>query len=199
MATGQPRVFVDHAAQQLARLVVAALPQRREGAAGADDGVVVHAVFARDIGQAIGHARTAGDAVDQPAGAIQHAADDALGAAHLPQDIGVDARLRAAALTRLDGLGDAALDAVFHQLLMPVAPRPAGIDLADGAAIGVIAVGVHGRERAHATGRGPGAGGRTIGHGHALAALHERQHIHPTHAYCVDGLHRQASSEFRFT
>ena len=47
------------------------------------------AVAGRDLGEAVGHASAAGDAVDEALGAFQDALGHALGAAHLPQDVHV--------------------------------------------------------------------------------------------------------------
>ena len=92
MAAGKPGILIDHAAEQVRRLGIGALPQRVERAGRGDDRVVVHAERGGDVGQSIGHAGAAGEAVDQALGPLQHAGDDALGAAHLPQDVGVDPR-----------------------------------------------------------------------------------------------------------
>ena len=91
----------------------------------------MHVELGGDLGQAIGHAGTAGDAVHEALGAFQNAGDDPLGAAHLPQDIGVDAALAAGDVIGLLGLGDAALDGVSDQLLMAVPAGAAMIDLRD--------------------------------------------------------------------
>ena len=73
MAAGEPGILVDDAAERVLELVVGALPQRAEGAARGDDRIVVDAVPGADLGQPVGHAGAAGDAVDQPLGALEDA------------------------------------------------------------------------------------------------------------------------------
>jgi hypothetical protein len=152
MAAGQPGVLVDHAAQQLGHLGIAALPQRREGPAGRDDGVVEDIEFARDLGELVGHAGAAGDAVDQPLAPsstprIMRSAPPISHSTFMwmrpwPPD----------AHTGLARLGDAAGDAVGDQLLMPGHAGTAGIGLADDVAFGIIAVGIDAGEGADAAG-----------------------------------------------
>ena len=71
---------------------------------------------------------------------------------------------------------------------MAFAAGAAAIDLFDQAAALVVAVGVDGAERADAAGAGPVAGGDAGGHGDALAAFDDRQHVHAAHADCIDRL-----------
>ena len=92
------------------------------------------------------------------------------------------------------GLLDAAANGVFHQLLMPVAPGPPVIKLRDGLPGLVVAVGVHGAERAGASARGPMAGGLAVGNGHALAALDQGQNVNAAHADRIDRLHGSYAS-----
>jgi len=126
--------------------------------------------------------------MDQATRAFQHAARNAFRTTHFPQDIGMDAALAAGHIPGALGLGDAALDAVFNQFLMPVAARFAVIDLADDIAIRIIAIGIDGRECANAAGRGPGAASAPIGNGNAFAAFHQRQDINAPHPDRIDGL-----------
>ena len=155
MAPGQPRVLVDDAAEEIRELVVGALPQGPERSRRRDDGVVIDPVAGGDFRQTVGHAGAAGDPVDEPAGALQDAVQHPFGAAHLPQDIHVDAARLAAGLVRDLGLGDAALDAVIDQLLVALAAGAASVGLADDLAVLVVGIGVDARERADAAGRGP--------------------------------------------
>ena len=155
MAAGEPRVLVDHAAEQRRRLGVGALPQRVERAGRGDDRVVVDVEPRGDVGQAVRHAGAAGDAVDDALRLLQHLGDDAFGGAHLPQDVGVDAPLAAGEFVGAAGLGQRALDGVGDQLLVPLAPGAAVIDLRDAAALFVEAVGVDRAERADPAGRTP--------------------------------------------
>ena len=112
----------------------------------------MHPIIPRDFRKLIGHARTAGDAMDQATRAFQHAARNPFSAAHFPQDIGMDAALAAGHIPGALGLGDAALDAVFNQFFMPVTACFAVIDLPDDTAIRVITIGIDGRESANAAG-----------------------------------------------
>src|SRR6202011_6346324 len=85
-AAGQPRVFVDAAAEPFLELVVGALPQRAEGAARGHDRVVIDAVAGADLSDPIRHAGAAGDAVNEAARAFQDAVQDPLRGGPLPQD-----------------------------------------------------------------------------------------------------------------
>ncbi len=89
---------------------------------------------------------------------LQHLGDDAFGGAHLPEDVGVDAALAAGEVVGAAGLGQGALDGVVDQFLVAVAAGAAVIELRDGVAVGVEAVGIDGAERADAAGGGPVAG-----------------------------------------
>src|SRR5262249_13212522 len=111
VAAGEPRVFVNDGAEQFRRLGVGALPQGTERARGRYDRVVVDVEFRGDVGEPVRHAGAAGDALDQAPGTLQHAVDDALGPAHLPEDVGVDAPTRATDVAGALRLLDAALDA----------------------------------------------------------------------------------------
>src|ERR1019366_6076841 len=104
----------------------------------------------------------------QAFGLFQHLGDDALGAAHLPQDIGVDAPLPPGDVERLACLGQRAFDRVGDQLLMPLPPRASVIHLRDRLALLVITVGVDSTDRTDAATHGPVAGGGAVGDGDAL-------------------------------
>ena len=72
------------AAQKVAMLVIGAQPQRTERAGRGDDGVVIDAVMGGDFCDFIGHAGTAGDAVDDAFGPLEDAFQNTLGGSHLP-------------------------------------------------------------------------------------------------------------------
>ena len=74
-------------------------------------------------------------------------------------------------------LMDAAGDRIGEQLLVPLAPGRAAIDLVDAPALGVDAVGVDAGERADAAGRGPGARAFAVRDRDPLPALDERQDL----------------------
>ena len=71
----------------------------------------------------------------RPARAFEHAVQHALGGGHLPQHVHVDAALAVRPLVRDARLMDAAGDRVGDQLLMPLAPGAAVIDLRDQVAV----------------------------------------------------------------
>src|SRR5262249_27126060 len=124
-----------------------------------------------------GHAGAAGDAVDEPARAFEHAVQDALGRGHLPQHVHVDATAATGALISDARLRDAAGDRIGDQLLVPLAPRAAVVDLQDAAAIGVIGIGIDAGERADAARGRPGARAFAVRDRDALAAFHQGQHL----------------------
>ncbi len=177
MPAREPRILVDHAAQQRAELVVGALPQRTEGARGGDDRIVVDAVLGADLGDLVGHARAAGDAVDQALGFLEHGFQDRLGGAHLPQDVHVDARFGPGDVARHARLVQGALDGVGDQFVVPLAAGLALVDLAHDVAVRVRVVGVDARERAHPAGLRPSARAFAVGHGNAFAAFDQRQDL----------------------
>ena len=177
MPAGAPRVLVDHAAQPLGELVVGPLPERAEGPRGRDDGVVMHPVLGGDLGDPVGHSGAAGHAVDKPLGPGEHAAQDALGAGHLPQDVHVDAALAAGQLVRDARLADAALDRIGEEFLVALAPRPAAVAHRDQLAPGIVGIRVHPGERADPARRRPRAAALPVGDGDALAALDERRNL----------------------
>src|SRR6185437_10608337 len=115
--------------------------QRIEGAAGRYDGVVEDAVIGAQLGQLVGHAGAAGDAVDQSFGAFQHTVEDLLGRGHLPQDVHMDAAVAVGPLIGDLGLGDAAADGVGDQFLMPLPAGAAVIMLRDRIPVFVVGIG----------------------------------------------------------
>jgi hypothetical protein len=189
MPAGEPGVLIDHAAQQLGGLVIGPPPQRVERAGRGDDRVVIDAEPRGDLGQPVRHPGAAGDAVDQPPRLLQRAGDDALGAAHLPQDVGMDAAPAAGELISAPCLRHRAPDRVGDQLLVPLAPCAAVIELRDDAPLRIIAVGVDGAERADPAGRRPMAGRDSVGDGDAFAAFDQRQDVDAGHADGVDRFH----------
>src|SRR5579864_190557 len=177
VAAGEPGILVDDAAQPIAKLVVGAFPKRAEGACRGNDGVVVDTIAGADFGDLVGHAGAAGDAIDEPARAFEHAMEDALCRRHLPEHIHVDAALAVGALMGDARLMDAAGNRVGDELLMALAPRAAMVDLRDALALRVVAVGLDAGESADASGSSPGTGAFAVGDGNALAALDEREHL----------------------
>src|SRR5690349_8541932 len=192
MPAGEPRVFVDNAAEPVAEFVIGALPQGAKGARRGDDRVVVDAVAGADLGDLIRHAGTAGDAVDHAARAFQNPVQDTLGGRHFPQHIHVDAALAIRALIGDAGLLDAAGNRVGDELLMSLAPGAAVIDLRDQLAVLVVAVGVDAGEGADPARGGPGPRTLAIRDRDALAAFDERQGLAPGNDERVERLHQFA-------
>ena len=124
---------------------------------------------------------------------LQHLGDDPFGAAHLPQDVGVDTALAAGDVPRAPGLGQRALNRVVDQFLMPLPPGAAMIDLRDRPPVCVETIGIDGTERANTAGQRPVAGGNAIGDGNTLAAFYQRENIDPAHSYCIDCAHARSS------
>ena len=91
----------------------------------------MHIEAGSDVGQPVWHAGAAGDAADDAFGLLQHLGDDPFGAAHLPQDVGVDAPLAAGQLIGPASLGERPIDGVGDQLLVSGGTGPAVIDLLD--------------------------------------------------------------------
>src|SRR2546429_9791648 len=120
MAPREPRILVNNTAEPVAEFVIGALPQGAEGARGRDNRIIVDAVTGADLGDAVGHAGAAGDAIDKSTRAFENAMQHTLGGGHLPQHIHVDAALAGRALIGDAGLLDAAGDRVGDQLLMPL-------------------------------------------------------------------------------
>ena len=128
-----------------------------------------------------------------PLVSLEHTVEDALGAAHLPQDVDVDRALAAGDVIGALDLGDGAVDRVADQLLVPLAPGQRMVDLGDDPPFGVVAVGVDRGDGADAAGGGPGARAQCVGRRHALAALDQRQHFAPRIKDRLDTLEHLAS------
>ena len=174
VATRQPGVFINDRAQKLWNLRIGPLPQRAEGAAGADDGQIGDAEFSGDFRQLIRHARATGDAVDQAFGLFQNAAQNGLRTAHFPQDVDVDG-----ALARRDFVGalhlrNGAFNAELDQLFMPFPARLAVVHLGRDLAGRVIAVRIHRRDSTDAACCRPSARTGMVGRRNALAAFNQR-------------------------
>src|SRR6185437_2179565 len=189
MAAGEPRIFVDDRAHKIAEFMIGTFPERPEGAARRHDRIVIDAVTLADFGDLVGHAGAAGDAVDEATRAFEDAVQDALGGCHFPQDVHVDAALPIRALIGDARLMDAARDREGDQLLMPLAPSAALVDLFELVAIRIEAIGIDAREGADTAARRPGAGTLAVGHGNALAAFDQRQHIAPGNEQRFKRLH----------
>src|SRR6185312_17328682 len=154
-----------------------------------NDRVVVDVEPRGDVGQAVGHAGAAGDAVDQAFRLLQHLGDDAFGGAHLPQDVGMDAPLAAGKVPGPPRLRQRAPHRVGNQLLVPLPPRLAVIELRNRAPVLIEAIGIHRAEGADPAGKSPVAGRNAVGDGDALAALNQRQHVDAAHPDRVDCPH----------
>ncbi len=192
MAAGEPRVLIDNATKPVAEFVIGAFPQRPERPRRGHDRVVMDAVAGADLGNPVGHAGAAGDAVDQAPGAFEHAVQHPLGGRHLPQHVHVDAAFAVAALIGDAGLLDAAGDRIGNQLFVPLAPGAAAIKLRDQLALRAIAVGVDPREGADPAGRRPGARAFAVRHRDALAAFDQRQHLAPRDHQRIERPHQRA-------
>src|SRR5215469_9420155 len=83
-------------------------------------------------------------------------------------------------------LMDAASDRELNQLLVPLAPRAAAIDLRILVPVLVEAIGVDTRESADAAACRPSARAFAVRHGNALAALDEWQHFASRHQHGVE-------------
>ena len=177
MAAGEPGILVDDAAQRAAELAVGALPQGPEGACRRDDRIAENAELGADLGQLVGHAGAAGNAVDQPLGAFEDGLQDARRPRRLPQDVHVDAAVAARNLVSQARLGDAAVDGVGDQLLVAIASGTATINLRNDLALVVERIGVDAGEGPDTAGGGKGAGAAPVGNRDALAAFDDRQHL----------------------
>jgi hypothetical protein len=195
MTTREPGIFVDDRAQAIAELVIGALPQRAEGAGRGDDRIVIDAVMRADLGDLVGHAGAAGDAMDEAPGAFENAVEDALGGGHLPQDVHVDAALAVRRLVRAARLRDAAADREGDQFLMALAPRAPMIALLRQRAVGLVGIRIDAREGPDAARRGPGPRTLPVGDRDALASLDQgedlasgnQQGLHCEHAWGFRG------------
>ena len=190
MAPRQPRILIHNAAQKLGRLGIRPLPQRVERARRRYDRVIVHAKPRRDLRQAVWHASPAGDAVNQPPRTLEHTGQHTLGPAHFPQQIGMDATAAARDIICPLRLSNTAADAVLYQLLVPLPPGAAVVDLVDRIANLVVIVGVDGAECTGPARLRPPAGAYARGYADAFAALNQRQHIDTTHSDRIYVFHR---------
>src|SRR5271154_4493138 len=102
-----------------------------------------------------------------------------LGGGHLPQYIHMDAALAIRPLVRDARLVDAAGDGVADQLVVPLTPGAAAIDLRDRLARRVEAVGVDAGKCANRARCCPGARALPVRYRNSLAALDEWQHLTP--------------------
>src|SRR5947208_16619292 len=181
MAPRQPRILVNNAAEPVAEFVIGALPQGAEGARGRDNRIIVDAVTGADLGDAVGHAAAAGDAIDKSTRAFETAMQHTLGGGHLPQHIHVDAALAVRALIGDAGLLDAAGDRVGDQLLMPLTAGAAEIDLRDQLALVVVAVGIDAGEGADPARGGPCPGALPVRDPDASVSPDDRPDPQPRH------------------
>ena len=117
----------------------------------------MHPVTRTNLGDPVGHAGTAGDAVDETLGPFQNAVEHAFGGRHFPQHVHVDAALAVGALMGHPRLLNAAGDRVGDEFLVPFHPRPPAIDLRDRLSGFGVAVGVDPRECPDTAGGGPGS------------------------------------------
>ncbi len=177
MAAGQPGILIDHRRQPLRRLGIGALPQRAERTARGHDRQIADLVVRRDLRQLVRHAGAAGNARDQPLGPRQHAFQHPLRAAHFPQHVDVDRALATGVIPGALPLLARALDGIFDQFLMPLAPGQRAVDLGNDLALGVIAVGIARRHGADPAGRGPSPRRRMVRGGDALAPFDQRPHF----------------------
>ena len=192
MAAGEPRILIDDAAEPVAEFVVGAFPQCPERPARGHDRIIVDAIAGADLGDLVGHAGAAGDAVDQAAGAFEHAVQNPLGGRHLPQNVHVDAAFAVAAFMGDAGLLDAAGDRIGDQLFVPLAPGASVIDLGDQPTVVAITVGIDPGERADTAGCRPRPGALAVRHRDALAAFDERQRLAPGDDQRIERLHPTA-------
>ncbi len=192
MTAGKPRVLIDNAAEPVPEFVVSAFPQCPERAPRRYDRIIVDAIAGADLGNLVGHAGAAGDAVNEALGAFEHAVQNALGGRHLPQHVHVDAAFAVAALVCDTRLLDAAGDRIGDEFLVPLAPGASVIKLRDQLACFAVAVGIDPGEGADAPGCGPGTRALAVRHRDALAAFDERQHLAPRDDKRIERLHHSA-------
>ena len=165
MPACEPRVLINHGREPFRSLRIGPLPQRAKGAARTDDRQVIDVIRRRDLAELIRHPRAAGHARNQPLGPFEHTVEHALSAAHFPQHVDIDSTLAARDLERALHLLHRALDRIFDEFLVPLAPRQRGVDLRDDLAVWIVAVGVDRRNGADSSGGGPSTGGRVVGRG----------------------------------
>ncbi len=87
------------------------------------------------------------------------------------------------------GLGNTTGNGVLHQFFMPFATGATFIDLRHGLAVFVITICINDGHGPCTARRCPRASRGPVGNGNPLAALDQRQDIHPSHAQRVDRLH----------
>ena len=174
MAAGEPGILVDDAADRIPVAMIGALPQRPEGAAGGNDRIAEDAELGGDLGHAIGHAGTAGHAVDQPFGALEDALQNPRRRRCFPEDVHVEAAAAAGGLMGDPRLVDAAPDRVGNQLLITLTPRLPSINLGNDMAGGVEKVGVDAGKRADAPGFGERSRAEAGRDGYSFPALDDR-------------------------
>ena len=174
VTAGEPRVFVDDAAEAIGELMISALPQRAERARGRHDRIIVDAELGADFGHAVRHAGAAGNARDQTLGAFEHAFENALGSTHLPQDVHVDRAVARRCFVSDARLSDAALNAVDDQFFVAFAPGAAFVGDRREIAVFVVGVGVDAGERADAAARSPSARRFAVRDSDALTAFDQR-------------------------
>ena len=155
MAPRQPRVFVDDPAEPVAEFVIGPFPQCPESPARRHDRVIMHSVTRTDLGDPVGHAGAARDAVDETLGPFQHTVEHAFGRRHFPQYVHVDAALAVGTLVGHPRLLNTAGDRVGDEFLVPFHPRPPAIDLRDRLSSFGAAVGVDTRKCPDPSGSGP--------------------------------------------
>ena len=127
--------------------------------------------------------------MNDAAGGLENAVQDALGGGHLPQHVHVETPLAARNLVRDTRLGDAAPDRVVDQLLVPLLAGAAAVGLRNRPAALVVVIGIDAGKGADTAGGGPGAGAQAVGHADALAALDQGQDLAPRQPDSVQHLH----------
>ena len=171
MAARQPRVFIDHSAKPFGDFVISAFPERTERACRTDNRQIINAVLRGNFGQLVRHPRAAGNTGYHASGLLQHAVQDALCAAHFPQDVDVDRALATGNFIGAFDLRDAAANAVFDQLFMSFSAGFAVKHLRNHVAFVVITIRIHRRNRPDSASGSPCARTRVIGRGNAFTAF----------------------------
>src|SRR5262249_33280731 len=147
------------------------------------------AIAGADLGDPVGHAGAASDAVDQPLRSLQYTVQDLLGGRHLPQHVHMDPALAAGDLMGDAGLVDPALDRVGDQLLMALAPGLPAILLQDQPPLLVKGIGIDAGEGADPPALRPGARALAVGDRDALAALDQRKDLAARYDDGIQRLH----------
>ena len=142
----------------------------------------------RDFSDPIGHAGAAGDAMDDPPGALEHPFEHFFRAAHFPQHVDVNAALAIRHFVGDARLGQTAADGVIDQLFVAFPPGSAVIDHRHQITVFIKRVGIDAGKRGDAASRRPGARTGSVGYRDALAAFDKRQDF-PTRKYDrIEGL-----------